>query len=289
MTACIHDLRGLWRRTILRLNDDLLDSSTEVFWLQGPYFFADIRQPINRPSFADVHCLRDLTVDHLAWLTLQEGFAGQLYLSGADAWWQRGIDFQPQSQFADRARLRQTGDILDEYGTEHPYYEQWERQHRPLAPCWGTRLERLSDGRSGYLVRVAGKMMFGRARSAPLPPVRSLTEALQELPTIDEKLALMDFEISLGSLRGDDGHAWWIERSTLPFKEGKRWPIRLLPGTPENPAKLIEIVDLDSEGKPVVCRWRIMDADNPVAAQEFRGALPAETAAAQRGSNGGPT
>ncbi len=267
MTPGIVDLHGLWRRTVLRRDDEVLDSGSEVFWLQGPHFFADIRQPRDRPSFTQIHCLRDLSAEPLAWLALQEGFAGRLCLRGAEAWWQRDIDFQPQGGFPDRARLRQAGDILDEYGTEHPYYERWERQDPPTGPCWGARLERLADGRSGYLIRVGAKMMFGRARSAPLPPARHLSDALRGLP-IDDQLALMDFEISLGSpLPGDDG--WWIERSTLPFKEGRPWSIRLLPGTPASPAKLLEMLDVDGDGEPVLSHWRVIDVDSEFAAEEF--------------------
>jgi hypothetical protein len=38
---------------------------------------------------------------------------------------------------------------------------------------------------------------------------------------IDDVRALLDFEISLGRVRGNDGARWTIELSTLPWREGQ--------------------------------------------------------------------
>jgi len=118
MSADVGDVRGLWRRTIYRRGNEAPDASTDVHWMQGPRFFADIRQPVERASFVRVGCLRDLEPEHLAWLALQEAFAGELELEGNLAWWRRAIDLEPQGPFEDRARLQQTGDVIDEYGAK---------------------------------------------------------------------------------------------------------------------------------------------------------------------------
>jgi hypothetical protein len=268
VSARIDDVRGLWRRTIYRRGNDVPDCSTDVFWLQGPHFFADIRQPVEHTSFGHVGCLRDLNADHLAWLALQEAFAGKLELNGTVAWWRRSIDLQPEGPFADRARLQQTGDMLDEYGTESPYYERWERQNQSTSPCWGLRVVSLADGRSGFLVRVAERLMFGRTRKSSLPSGRNLTEALDEVPTLEEKQDLLDFEVSLGSI-APNGNEWLIERSTLPFKQGRVWSIQLRADALGGRAHVIEVGDLDSEGNRIVGTWRIIDADSPDAASEL--------------------
>ena len=70
MSADVGDVRGLWRRTIYRRGNEAPDASTDVHWMQGPRFFADIRQPVERASFVRVGCLRDLESEHLAWLAL---------------------------------------------------------------------------------------------------------------------------------------------------------------------------------------------------------------------------
>lgn len=274
MSANVGDVRGLWRRTLYRRGNEAPDASTDVYWMQGPRFFADIRQPVEPISFARVGCLRDLEPEQLAWLALQEAFAGALELESDLAWWRRVMDFKPQGPFEDRARLRQTGDVIDEYGTESPYYERWERQNPTQRPCWGLRLQSLADGRGGFLVRAADKLMFARARAAPLQPCRALAEILDEIPTLEGKQDLLDFEVSLGSMTAG-GHQWLIERSTLPFKQGKLWSIARRAASSANreasdsrPA-LIEVDDLDSHGKRIVSAWRIVDTDADDAAREL--------------------
>jgi hypothetical protein len=268
MSRGVDDVRGLWHRTIYRRGNDAPDVSTDVFWLQGPQFFADIRQPVELVSFAHVGCLRDLNTDHLAWLALQDAFAGRLELNGAEAWWRRAIDLQPEGPFADRARLKQTGDMIEEYGTEWPYYERWERQNRPTSRCWGLRLESLADGRGGFLVRAADKLMFGRARATSLPVGRTLTQVLEKVPSLEGKQDLLDFEVSLGSIAAN-GREWLIERSTLPFKQGRLWSIRRRADASGSRGHLIEVDDLDSSGKRVVTTWRIIEKDSPDAAMEL--------------------
>jgi hypothetical protein len=267
-SAAVGDVRGLWRRTIYRRADQVLDTSTEVCWLQGPRYFADIRQPVERISFAGAGCLRDLDDAHLAWLASQEAFAGNLQLAGALAWWQRSIDLQPQGRFEDRARLRQAGDVLDEYGTESPYYERWERGSPSSGAHWGLHLASEADGRRGFLVRAADKMMFARARPSPLPAGRTVTEALAALPTLEERQDLLDVEVSLGSVAANE-HEWLIERSTLPFKTATRCSIRCREDAAASGARVIELDDLDAEGRRIVSVRRILDADAHDAAAEL--------------------
>jgi hypothetical protein len=266
--ATVGNVRGLWRRTIYRRADEVLDTSTEVYWLQGPRYFADIRQPVERISFAGVGCLRDLDSAHLAWLALQEAFGGILQLDGTLAWWQRSIDMQPQGPFEDRARLSQAGDVLDEYGTESPYYERWERRNPSAGAHWGLRLASEADGRRGFLVRAADKIMFARARRSSLPPGRTVTEALAVLPTLEERQDLVDVEVSLGSVAAN-GREWLIERSTLPFKTATHCAIRRCEDATASGARVIELDDLDAEGRRIIGVWRILDADAPDAAAEF--------------------
>jgi hypothetical protein len=267
--AAVGDMRGLWRRTVYRRADELLDTSTEVHWLQGPRYFADIRQPVQRLSFTGVGCLRDLDDTHLSWLALQEAFAGVLQLDGSLAWWRRSIDLQPQGLLEDRARLSQSGEAIDEYGTELPYYERWERSNTSAgAPHWGLHLAGEADGCRGFLVRAGDKLMFARARRSSLPSGRTLSEALAALPTLEERQDLLDLEVSLGSLAADEGE-WLIERSTLPFKTAARCAIRCREVNAAGGARVIELDDLDAAGRPTIRVWRILDADASDAAAEF--------------------
>lgn len=265
----VDDVRGLWKRSVYRRADGVIDTSTEVFWLQGPHFFADMRQPIERVSFACVGCLRDLDAGQVSWLALQNGFAGNLQLDGAAAWWHRTIDMQPTGPFADRGLLQLTGEVLEEYGTESPYYERWERQRASTGPSWGLRLQGTADGRSGFLVRVADQMMFARARNSPLPPGRTLTEALEAVTTLEAKQDLIDFEVSLGRVAAANDHEWLIERSTLPFRVNMPCSIRRRAAAAGDGAHVIEMDDLDPKGRCMVGSWRVMDADSGDAGVEF--------------------
>ncbi|HYP64320.1 MAG TPA: hypothetical protein VEQ16_10540, partial [Acidocella sp.] len=68
-------LGGLWRRTLLRTAEGD-DTRTDVFWLQGPSLFVDLRQPPDRPDFSHVQGLDDLRREDCQWLARQQGFAG---------------------------------------------------------------------------------------------------------------------------------------------------------------------------------------------------------------------
>jgi hypothetical protein len=266
--AAVADLCGLWRRSIYRRADGALDTSTEVHWLQGPRYFADIRQPLGPISFAGVKCLRDLDNAHIAWLALQQAFAGTLLLDGERAWWQRSIDMHPQAVFEDRARLQQSGDVLDEFGTESPYYERWERSEPSAGAHWGVRLANAADGRIGFLVRAADRMIFARQRRASLAPGRTLSEALAALPSLEERQDLIDVEVSLGKVSTNNTE-WLIERSTLPFKTATRCSIRRRNNYALSGAQVIELADLDVDGRHTIGTWRIIDADQADAAAEF--------------------
>jgi len=71
--------------------------------------------------------------------------------------------------------------------------------------------------------------------------------------------------VSLGSMAANS-HEGLIERSTLPFKQGKSWSIQR---RADARGHVIEVDDLDSAGKRIVSTWRIIETDVPVAADEL--------------------
>jgi len=250
------DLGGLWRRTLLQHEGQDPDRTTQVFWLQGPHLFIDLRQPADLPRFEGVHCLHDLTVDHLHAMARQEGFAGALCLDAAVAEWRRQIDFQSASGVPDRARLVLDGNVLIERGTEAPYLEEWSRETDPSASGWGARLLEMESGRSGFVVRVADQLMVARDRAARLLPGGSLARLLEAAETLQAKRDLLDFEISLGRIAPDG--RWSIERSSLPFKQRRTWRVQY--GVD---AGVLAIDDVDPVGTPVTRRWQIVETDGP--------------------------
>jgi hypothetical protein len=251
----VDTLRGMWRRTLLERPHEPPDISSTVLWLQGPRFFVDLRLPAGRPNFTNIGCLRQLQVPQLKWLAGQQGFAGRLRLDGDLAWWRRGIDFQPPTHTADRARLRLAGEILEERGTEACYLEHWERESGPLEPAFGLKLRGTNRRDQGYLVRVGNHFMYARARRQPLPAAFNLLALLDSTLDLTTKQELLDFEISFGRI---DHSVWRVERSSLPFREGTA-----ITPTPQPQLDRFSINDIHGGGETFVRPWIVVERDTP--------------------------
>jgi hypothetical protein len=249
----VDTLRGLWRRTLLERPDEPPDRSSTVVWLQGPRFFVDLRLPVGRPDFTGITCLRQLQAPQLRWLAGQQGFAGGLRLEGDLAWWRRGMDFQPPTPTADRARLRLAGEILEERGTQACYLERWERESGPLEPAFGLKLRGTNRRDKGYLVRVGHHFMYARARRQPLPAASSLLALLDSTLDLTAKQDLLDFEISFGRI---DDRVWRIERSSLPFREGT-----VISPTPQAQLDRFSINDIHAGGETFARPWIVVERD----------------------------
>ena len=246
------DLRGLWRRDYLRTaGHDTLDTSTWVAWLQGQRLYCDLRQASTAGAAGGARCLRDLDDRALGQLAQQQGFAGLLTVSGDVAEWHRYHDYQPPGPHADRARVVLTGDVLIETGTEQHYEERWTRETGPREPTWEALLSDVDDDARAVLVGVGAHLMYVRERRCNLPKVESLSVALQSLDSLRERQDLLDFEISFGR-RSADGH-WLIERSTLPYKAGRVWQVRL-DAAGDLP---VQLGDLGDDGTPRLRRYRL--------------------------------
>lgn len=200
----VAEMRGVWRRSLLVRPDGTCDATGFVVWMQGQRHFVDLRQPAGRPHFDGPD---RLTEAQLAWLARQEGFAGELVQDGEFVEWRRALDFQPPSGSLDSARLWFDNTTLVEEGRHAPYVERWEPL--PAAPSRCDASARLRyGGRDAALVRCDDRFMLMVGRPAPLPPGTSLLNAR----------LLIECEISLGVV-SDEG--WMIERSTLPWREGR--------------------------------------------------------------------
>ncbi len=218
----VHEVRGVWRRSLLLRPDGTRDATGFVVWMQGQRHFVDLRQPAGRPHFDGPDTL---TAPQLAWLARQEGFAGELVQDGVFVEWRRALDFQPPSGSPDSARLWFEGATLVEEGRHAPYVERWE----PLCtspPRIDASARLREGGRDAALVRCDDRFMLMIEAS---DPARRLTEC----------------EISLGRVSGD---GWLIEHSTLPWREQRVLRPRLVGGRRwlgDGPAW--EIVDADGD------------------------------------------
>lgn len=242
-------VRGLWQRSLIAWPDGQRDETTAVRWLQGPSLYIDLRQPAGRPDFSTCRGLDDLDLPAMLWLAGQEGFAGELLFDGQFFEWRRDIDLQPVSPYSDVGKLWFEQDVLIEEGRDIPYIEHWHRGPEATLPAAAARLSD-ADGCQASVVRCGDQFMFARDRAVKLPAGESLAQLVAAAPTMAAARALIDFEISFGTVT-DEG--WIIARSSLPWREGAQ----LAPVTAQGGAGLLT-GETAADGRPSHRRWTIM-------------------------------
>lgn len=245
----LETLTGLWTRSLIAWPDGRRDTTTQVFWLQGPGLYADLRQPAPVPGFGRVHRLADVTQDQLDWMATQEGFAGELQFDGEYFEWHRAIDLQPRSDRADRGRLAFEAGLLVEHGESDAYLEHWHRDSI-VATATAARLLDENDGCIAYLIRVGSLFMYARGRVAPPPAGKTLAAAIATADTPTNARKLLDFEVAFGHI---DSGGWRIERSSLPFRSGQT----LEPCATGR--STLSVIDSDFDEGTCERHWRIVD------------------------------
>ena len=219
--------RGVWQRLSLQVAGGERDTSTQVYWLQTPSLYGDIRVPADRPDFSGRRSLQDFDDTELAWLTRQKGFAGLLEAEGDICRWHREVDYQPSTGEDDVGHMHFEGPLLVETGVDREYEEEWRRLTSPDAPYVALELISEIDAlgpnreRTGYVLVVGDYFLYVRGRRGALPPGPSLADVTNSARCSRQcMLDLLDFEISFGRCQGADV-PWRIELSTLPFREGQ--------------------------------------------------------------------
>lgn len=173
---------GLWRRT-LHLADNLADEQFQVFWLQTPRVYVDIRIPnvLYHTLEQGVKGTKNLQ----GLLTRQEAFAGYAQVDGDYCRWHRLIDFQPDNDWRDIGRMRfENIHSLIEEGVTRPYQERWLRQNvegiETVALISDGVVKKNGDWRPqlGIVVVLGNYMMGAIDRSVALPSAPSLQGVL---------------------------------------------------------------------------------------------------------------
>jgi hypothetical protein len=216
-TAAMTIPTGAWQRDWIRRHGGAPDRGVTVRYVQTPSVFGDVRIRADRPDLGHATSFADLSDGELAALANQHGFAGVTTVDGANATWHHEIDFQPADGAADIGRLEPAGDgTMFEHALDGSYVERWSAIGRDGGKFFAARLARA--GRVDQLLAVAGEhFVYARARATPLPAGASIGELIARThPTREVIIAYLDCEISYGTVRG-----WQIERSTLPWQEGK--------------------------------------------------------------------
>lgn len=255
----IETLAGLWRRSLIEWPDGRRDTESWVNWMQGPSFYLDLRQSSAKPDFHGVNGLRQLDAAQVEWLAAQEGFAGELHHDGTYFEWRREIDFQPEAVYSDQGKLWFADGMMIEEGKDIPYIEHWIREPMELQPICAMRLADHTDGRRGFILRVGALFMYARARGFEIPAGRNLRECVAAAASLRDAQDLVNCEISQGAITSA---GWIVQRSSLPFREGRRLNPEL---ATHGPAALITS-DTGEDGRPVTRHWDILDIQGAIDA-----------------------
>lgn len=266
-------LRGLWKRLLIETGDGQRDTETQVFYLQTPTCFGDLRIPADRPDLKQEKFSSLTQADVLA-LSRQQGFAGiaQFEQKGFEqgcCQWMRYIDYQPPQPVRDIGLLYWKNDILIEEGIDQQYREEWQKVDDGNGDY--TALVLIQDGMSDVsatwqasLVIAGDYFVYSQNRSLPLLPNCTLTDCVLHPAAIQKQQDYLACEISFGRCRSGLV-PWEIQRSTIPWREGTAlWSISDLVIDLENRRVLQTVqqedtVDNQQKNRQEIREWQICE------------------------------
>ena len=214
----LRDVCGLWRRTLIAWPDGRTDAETEVFWLQGPRHYADLRVPAGRPPCAGCHLPARSGLAHAA-------------LHGAPGRFLRTPRYRCFGRcMAPRLRLsaghRHRGSRRARLRRRHPRssvasicpMSSIGRANPAPATCWRSRWPPKARPRPDVLSWRTTRSSMRAGASMPLPPRRKSEPnwSTARLRCKRRKTC------SIARFRSDAATAahWRIERSSHCFREG---------------------------------------------------------------------
>ncbi len=125
--------RGVWQRTLYaepaKEPYQQADTTTQVYWIQGKHWHADLRLPTDSPDFAGITGLDDCNRRQLEWLAGLTAFAGitQIDSELGVCTWHRYQDLCPSLE-RDVGLLRWIdGNTLEERHPHDQYVEHWQQ------------------------------------------------------------------------------------------------------------------------------------------------------------------
>ncbi len=255
------DLRGLWEREVITYRDGVTDSSKLIMWMQARSLYADIRIPRDLAPLSSDLCLDDMDRSGLAELARCGGFGGTIRLQGSTCYWDRDIDWQPDTGVPDVAELALEGPDLIENGGACNGHQVWRRRTTPHCDTLGIRLRDNRDGRSGFLVVAEGRFIYVRGRLTELRPATSLGEVLDTSVGPEDVSGLFDAEVSYGTV-GDDT-TLLVRTSTLPWQVGR--DLGRLGGVAGEGDELIT-ADQDNSGRARSVNWQVVGFEHDPSA-----------------------
>lgn len=154
-------LTGLWSRSLLTSGTGerrVVDTTSDVTWLQAGILYVDLRLPAATGSVA-------------AQQPAASGFAGRLVADGPWARWERLVDLQPPTGSLDEGALHDHGDRVVETGRHADHVEHWHRDPGPTDPVVALLLHERISGAAAVLVRVGAHVAWARGSAGPADAV----------------------------------------------------------------------------------------------------------------------
>ncbi len=213
-------MHGVWTREWIEVRG-VRSSRFAVQYLQTPTLFADLRLPIERPSFSRATSFADLTDAELLLLAHQRGFAGRVTAVADTITWHHEIDFQPHDGTADIGRVERVGPgQMYEHALDSSYVESWRSVASGDSAFLVVRVEQAGRLEQTLLI-VGDHFLYVRNRSADLPAAPSLDSLIKAThATREQIIAYLDCEFSTGRVRGGSV-PWEVQASTLPWRQGR--------------------------------------------------------------------
>jgi len=170
--------RGLWERTLIE-RDGVAGAGNEqderVFWLQTENWHADLRIPLDRPTFAGVKALDGCSDAQLGFIARQEGFCGLTKVEGSVCTWLRIHDLRPGTALDVGRMSFVEPDFIIETGISSDYLEHWRKVPGSDGACGVTSA-------AGELRLQAGRFSM---RIRPRPPAPAHANSYAPVETLD--------------------------------------------------------------------------------------------------------
>ena len=212
-------LWGLWQRSFFKWEDEDVDRTTTVLYLQTPRLFADLRIPATRSKFTHSDGLQDLTTNELLMLAEQIGFAGYTTIKDSLIFWNHIFDYQPSGSIEgdiDVGQVRFRGKVMQELGVKFDYTEYWRHLddgNGRFISLWSAK-QALNP--ESLLVVGGDHFIYTCDRAVSMPPVKNFIDFLK---SASDPVCYLTSEFSYGRRKGGT-KPWEIIHSTVPSREG---------------------------------------------------------------------
>lgn len=209
--------RGVWRRSLFAEPAtkpyQQTDTTTQVYWLQGKHWHADLRLPADSPDFTDITGLNNCSRTQLEWLAGLTAFAGITHIENKLCTWHRYQDLCPSLE-QDVGLLRwMDKSTLEERHPNGHYVEHWQRLSNDAV------VEKIQTDELGHLrwLQIGGHAMA----ITPRPPASSASDVFSAISSANDTALQWRASLCVDYLQRCQ-NGWQIVLSTQPWRKGKR-------------------------------------------------------------------